>query len=73
MISHPNRSGFGRRVRIAGGMAEFIGKTGVVIGREGRLLRVRLDEPVHVEGVGLVHDDLWEPRLLRTKRDDGSV
>lgn len=68
MISHPNRSGYGRRVRIVGGMAELIGKIGTVISREDRFLRVRLDEPVEVEGVGRVTDDLWEPRLLKTLR-----
>jgi hypothetical protein len=60
-----------RRVRILGGMAEFIGKTGTVIGEEGSrpvMLRVSLDEPVEVEGVGLVRDDLWERRLLETVR-----
>jgi hypothetical protein len=59
-----------RHVKILGGMREFVGKTGIVIGYEmsGRqkMLRVRLDEPVLVEGVGWVEDDLWEPRLLRT-------
>ena len=69
MISHPNRSKLGRRVRIMGGMSEFIGKTGAVVAREGTLLRVRLDEAVEIEGVGRVADDLWEPRLLKTLRD----
>jgi hypothetical protein len=69
MISHPHRSShYGRRVRIVGGMAELVGKLGTVIGREGMLLRVRLDEPVEVPGIGRVTDDLWEPRLLKTHR-----
>jgi hypothetical protein len=69
MITHAHRSRtYGRRVRIVGGMAEFIGKIGTVIGREGPLLRVRLDEPVEVENVGRVTDELWEPRLLKTYR-----
>jgi hypothetical protein len=49
-------------------MAEFVGKTGVIIAREGMLLRVRLDEPVDVPNVGNVTDGLWEPRLLKTFR-----
>jgi len=66
MISHPNRSRYGRRVLIVGGMPAFIGKTGTIIGREDKLLRIRLDEPVEVPGVGRVTDDLWHPRLLKT-------
>jgi len=57
-----------RRVKILGGMAEFIGATGTVCGKEGGLLRVALDRPVAIEGVGMVADDLWEARLLRTIR-----
>jgi len=68
MISHPNRSKFGRRVLIMGGLPEFVGKIGTVVGREGPYLRVRLDVAVEVEGVGRVTDDLWEPRLLKTVR-----
>lgn len=56
-----------RRVLILGGMAEFIGKTGWAV-KEGKLWRVQLDYAVDVPGVGLVHDDLWEGRLLRTIR-----
>ena len=47
-------------------MPAFIGKTGTIIGREDKLLRIRLDEPVEVPGVGRVTDDLWHPRLLKT-------
>jgi hypothetical protein len=68
MVSHPNRSRYGRRVQIIGGIAEFVGKIGTIIDREGMLLRVRLDEPVDVPGIGLVIDDLWEPRLLKTAK-----
>jgi hypothetical protein len=68
MISHPGRSQYGRRVRITGGMSEFVGKIGTVVGREGGYLRVRLDEAVEVPNVGRVTDDLWEPRLLKTAR-----
>jgi hypothetical protein len=32
------------------------------------LYRVYLDEPVEIPGIRTVHDDLWEPRLLRTIR-----
>ncbi len=63
----------GRRVTITGGMPEFVGRTGTIVGVEytnGRnlLYRVRLDEPVEVPGVGLVRDDLWESRYLRNVR-----
>jgi hypothetical protein len=69
MISHPNRSGYGRRVRIVSGMSEVVGRTGTVIDREGMLLRVRLDEPVYIEAIGrYMTDDLWEPRALKTHR-----
>jgi hypothetical protein len=68
MISHPNRSRYGRRVRIVGEAAELRDKIGTIIAREGMLLRVRLDEPVEVPGIGLVTDDLWEPRLLKAAK-----
>jgi hypothetical protein len=57
-----------RRVKILGGMSEFIGQTGRVQGKEDGLYRVILDTPVTVPGVGIVTSDLWEPRLLRTIR-----
>jgi hypothetical protein len=57
-----------RRVKILTGMSEFIGQTGSVVGKEGHLLRVALDTPVEIEGLGSVADDLWEPRCLRTIR-----
>ncbi len=61
----------GRRDTITSGMVEFCGRTGTIVGAEytnGRnpLYRVRLDEPVEISGVGLVRDDLWESRYLRT-------
>ena len=63
-----------RRVKILGGMAEFIGQTGTVTGKEGKMLRVHLDSAVNIEGVGMVRDDLWEPRLLKTIRgNDGEA
>ena len=55
-----------RRVRILAGLPEMIGKTGKVIGKEGKMLRVRFDTPIYIEGIGEVFDDLWEPRLLKT-------
>ena len=60
----------GTRVRIKdhGGMPEFRGKRGVIIGHEkdGRIVmnRVHLDEPVTIPGVGLVTDDLWANEYL---------
>lgn len=58
-----------RRVRILEGFPEMIGKTGTVIGKEMKMLRVRFDEPVEIPGIGIVKDDLWEPRLLKTIRN----
>jgi hypothetical protein len=64
---------YGQRVKILpqGGMREFWGCTGTIIEIEpGRPItyRVRLDEPVLIEGIGPVRDDLWEGRLLRNIR-----
>jgi hypothetical protein len=51
---------------------EFEGCTGTVVGFEmdGRtkMHRVKLDEPVMVHGVGLVKDDIWSGKFLRTIR-----
>jgi ribosomal protein L21E len=53
-----------------GGMKEFEGKTGTVIGSEkdGRhgpvMYRVKLDSPVEIPGVGHVSDDLWAGKHL---------
>ena len=58
----------GDSVRILGGMAEFIGQTGYILGEKGTMLRVRMDRPVHVEGVGEITSDLWERRFLRKLR-----
>jgi hypothetical protein len=55
-------------VRITGGMKEFVGKTGTIIGTEMGMYRVRLDEPVEIPGIGRVRDDLWEGSLLRKIR-----
>jgi hypothetical protein len=61
----------GQRVRILGGMAEFVGKLGTIIDIEDRharqpMYRVRLYEPVEIPGVGPV--DLWEGVYLRNVR-----
>lgn len=58
---------FNQRVTILGGMSEYVGQSGTIIGKEGRLYRVQLDEPVLIPSVGLVRDDLWEGKLLRRK------
>jgi len=76
MFANPPRLQMGDRVRIkpGGGMPEFYGKTGQIIGSEsytkGRVgyFRVRLDEPVNIPGVGVVTDDLWMPHLLQKLR-----
>jgi hypothetical protein len=60
-LKHPN-------VRILEGVAEFVGKTGVIIDKEGKQYRVRLDEPVEVPGVGTVTHDLWMPAHLKVIR-----
>ena len=62
---------FGQEVRIAGGMKEFIGRLGTIVGEEGsrpRMYRVRLHEPVEVPGVGEVTDDLWQGAALKAVR-----
>jgi hypothetical protein len=62
---------FGQEVRIAGGMKEFVGRLGTIVGEEGtrpRMYRVRLHEPVEVPGVGEVTDDLWQGNALKTVR-----
>jgi hypothetical protein len=62
---------FGQEVKIAGGMKEFVGVLGTIVGEEGsrpRMYRVRLHEPVEVPGVGEVEDDLWEGRMLKAVR-----
>ncbi len=61
-------SRIGKRVRILPNMGridEFTGKTGVITNTEMEYYRVELDEPVMVEGVGFVEDDLWIGSLLR--------
>jgi hypothetical protein len=62
---------YGQEVRIAGGMKEFVGRLGTIIGEEGtrpRMYRVRLHEPVEIPGVGEVTDDLWEGPALKAVR-----
>lgn len=57
----------GQRVKIKaqGGMKEFHGKTGRIVGKEGGQYRVKLDTPVDIPGVGSVSDDLWDGNLLQ--------
>lgn len=57
-----------RRVMILAGMREFIGCTGTVVAKEGPMLRVKLDKPVEIPGVGTVTDDTWAPSGVRTIR-----
>lgn len=59
-----------RRVKIVSGWSLFVGQTGEAV-KECRMngttvYRVYLDQPVMVDGVGLVKDDLWEGRHLKT-------
>jgi hypothetical protein len=67
-----SNSRIGKRVRITGGMSEFVGRTGVIVDLEKhgsqRLYRVELDEPLNVPHVGRVNDDLWEGEFLKTVR-----
>lgn len=51
-----NRTGV--RVRVSGGLKEFDGKKGEIVGTEGNYYRVKFDKPVMVDGAE-VHDDLW--------------
>jgi len=54
---------------------EFSGSGGIIIAAEGEYLRVKLDKPIHIEGIGIVKDDLWMPYLLRKtkKRNPGAA
>jgi hypothetical protein len=69
----------GTQVRIKrgmqGGMKEFEGRAGEIIGRErdGRtnMYRVKLYKPVEIPGVGKVEDDLWSAEHL-TDIDDNN-
>ncbi len=61
----------GQRVKILGGMSEFVGRLGTIIDyseRDGRvtMYRVRLDTPVIIPSVGEVEDDLWVGSFLRS-------
>lgn len=61
------------KIKAKGGMREFYGHTGTVIGEERdgrrRMYRVSLDEPVYIEGVGAVRDDLWAGEYLTKIRE----
>lgn len=60
---------YGRSVQIKSGMKEFVGKTGVIVNKEGTYYRVRLDNAVNVANVGSVTDDLWERSGFKLLRD----
>jgi hypothetical protein len=67
-------SRIGKRVRIVGGMPEFVCQTGTIIdiekhSHEPAYYRVRLDTPVEIPLVGLVRGDLWQGRMLKTIRE----
>lgn len=59
----------GQRVKILGGLREFVGQTGVIVDveKDGRatMYRVLLDTPVEVGCCGFVEDDLWQGQFLR--------
>lgn len=55
-----------RRPRPLTGLeAAFEGHYGTVRDKEMGMYRVRLDEPVTIEGVGRVTSDLWSSEYLR--------
>ena len=60
-------------VKILGGMTEFVGQTGVITDIEDdgltKLYRVSLDEPINIEGIGEVEDDLWAAEFLEVERN----
>jgi hypothetical protein len=63
----------GQVVKILGGMREFVGQKGHIVDIEKQhgqptMYRVKLFDPVEIEGVGEVTDDLWEGRFLRNAR-----
>jgi hypothetical protein len=62
----------GQRVKIKpeGGMKEFHHKTGTIISKENGQYRVKLDDPVHIPGIGHVKDDLWDSKLLRKIKEE---
>lgn len=64
------KSRVGNRVRIdhKQGFPEFHGQTGRIISQEMGMYRVRLDESVHIPGVGRVSDDCWESQYLKNTR-----
>lgn len=66
-------SRMGKRVKITGGMPQFVGQTGTIVGQEtdgrNKMYRVRLDNPVDIPGVGVVKDDLWQGQYLKPVRE----
>jgi hypothetical protein len=63
---------FGDRVKITDSHGIFKNKIGTAIGVEGEYIRIQLDKPVNIPGVGMVTNDLWMPHLLKKIRG-GSV
>ena len=51
-----------RRVRITGGMSEFVGRTGTAKWKEMGMWRVFLDEPVNVPGTSTQYPN-WRRKL----------
>ena len=60
---------YGRTVKIKTGMQEFVGKIGRIVDVEGKMFRIRFDEPVAVKGLGPVLDDIWERSGFKLLRD----
>ena len=63
-----SRIGQAVKIKAFGGMPQFYGKTGRIVGIEVGMYRVRLDEQVIIPGLEPVTDDLWEGRYLQTLR-----
>ena len=50
-------------------MKQFVGKTGVILWSESAgFYRVKLDEPIEIDGIGTIGDDVYEDALLRRIR-----
>ncbi|SEP09835.1 hypothetical protein SAMN02990966_03957 [Rhodospirillales bacterium URHD0017] len=60
-LKHPN-------VKILEGVQQLVGQTGVIVDKEDKHYRVKLNQPVEVPGVGLVTSDLWLPSALKVIR-----
>lgn len=60
-MAYYNRTGV--KVRCTGGMKEFDGKIGEIVGTEGDYYRIAFEPPVEVDGA-MVEDDLWMAEAL---------